>query len=550
MTVTLASILEAASPKIHGKTLLIPPPTLSGMESMRHRMAFINPYTLYKRTCDGTGKPIVSIYSPDKPYKVFTRAHWEGDTWEAMQYGRPYDFSKNFVEQWDDLNLAVPHVALWNGDTDNADYAHDVFKITDSYMIFDAAFVKESLYVNAANNLTSCLDVTAISQGEMLYQCLMVNNGYKSFWCTSCHVISECDFCYNCRNTKNCFGCVNIVNGQYLWFNQQLTKEDYEQRRKAFWAQPNFVELAQAGLQDLMLTLPHRYANIMFSEESTGDNLNYTNRCVDCYECNESEHLLHCHDSVKATNSGYSGNLINGPSFVYECQNIAGGATSSAFCFMCADGLSNAYYSTECYGCEHIFGCVGLKRKKYCILNKQYTQAEYEALLPQIVAHMTQTGEWGKFLPVYVSAFGYHESAAADYFPLTEHQANDLGFNWSDFIQPIPKVEKLLTKAMHAQMPRAKGMSDELVSWAIECSETGRPFQIMPMELAFYRAHDLPIPTLHPRQRLRHRLMEKNSRQLFDRACTQCGVSLKTTFAPTRPERIVCEMCYLKYQSA
>ena len=413
---------------------------------------------------------------------------------------------------------------------------------------FDAMDVKESLYANGANNLTSCIDVTSVSQGEMLYQCLMVDNGCTSFCCPFCHTIAECDFCYDCRNIRNCFGCVNVVNGQYLWFNQQLTKEDYDQRRKAFWAQPNFIELAKAERNKLILSLPHRYADIKFCEDCTGNYLYHSNNAHDCYESGELEHTISCHDSRKAINSAYSGNLIFGPGFVYECQNIVGGATASAFCYLCADGLSNAYYSTECYGCDTIFGCVGLKRKKFTILNKQYEQPEYEALLPKIIAHMTETGEWGKFLPTYVSAFGYNESAASLYFPLTEHQAGDMGFNWSDYAPPLPKVEKLLTRDMHAQMPRAPQMTDELVNWAIECAETGKPFQIMPMELAFYRAHNLPIPTLHPKQRLQHRLNQKNRRHLFDRACSKCGTHVKTTFAQTRAEKIVCEPCYLAYQ--
>ncbi|MFZ2620027.1 MAG: hypothetical protein WAX89_04060 [Alphaproteobacteria bacterium] len=546
----LAAILAAVSPKIAGQVYPIPAPTQSGLDSMRHRMAFVNPFNLYKRTCDGTGQPIVSIYSPDKPYKVFTRKHWESEGWDATQYGRPFDFTKTFAEQWDALNVAVPHAALWNGDTDNADYAHDVSNIVDSYMIFDGTKISESLYVNAANTLASCIDISWACQGEMLYECVLVDNGYKSFWCQCCDTVAECDFCFDCINIKNCFGCANVQNGQYLWFNQQLTKEEYEQRRKTFWAQPNFVTKAQAELKKLILSLPHRYADIKFSDASTGNYLSRTQQCSDCYDCAETEILTSCHDSFKASNSAYSGNLIMGPNFVYECQNIVDGATSSAFCYMCANGLANAYYSMECYSCDSIFGCVGLKRKKYCILNKQYTQAEYEALLPKIIAHMQATGEWGQFLPAYVSAFGYNESAAAEYFPLSEQQAGDMGFNWSEFTPPLPHVEKLVTVAMHPQLPRARGMSDELVNWAIECAETGKPFQIMPMELAFYRAHDLPIPTLHPRQRLRHRLSQKTRRQLFERSCTACGTHLKTTFAHTRPEKVVCEKCYLAYQGA
>jgi hypothetical protein len=37
---------------------------------------------------------------------------------------------------------------------------------------------------------------------------------------------------------------------------------------------------------------------------------------------------------------------------------------------------------------------VGLRGKEYCILNKQYTKEEYEALVPKIIEKMKADGEW------------------------------------------------------------------------------------------------------------------------------------------------------------
>ena len=41
------------------------------------------------------------------------------------------------------------------------------------------------------------------------------------------------------------------------------------------------------------------------------------------------------------------------------------------------------YYSFNCNNCSNLFGCVDLKHKQYCILNKQYTKEEYEELCPE-----------------------------------------------------------------------------------------------------------------------------------------------------------------------
>ncbi|MDP2669631.1 MAG: hypothetical protein Q8O99_01100 [bacterium] len=38
-----------------------------------------------------------------------------------------------------------------------------------------------------------------------------------------------------------------------------------------------------------------------------------------------------------------------------------------------------------------MFGCSNLRNKQYCIFNKQYTQEEYEQLVPKIITHMQET---------------------------------------------------------------------------------------------------------------------------------------------------------------
>ena len=76
-------------------------------------------------------------------------------------------------------------------------------------------------------------------------------------------------------------------------------------------------------------------------------------------------------------------------------------------------------YSDSCSSSNHLFGCIGLRNKSYCILNKQYTKEEYEVLVPRIIEHMMKTGEWGEFFPATLSPFGYNETVAMEYFPLS-----------------------------------------------------------------------------------------------------------------------------------
>lgn len=53
------------SPTFAGKKFQIPTPTLCPEERQRRRLAFRNERNFYRRTCDASGKQIISMYHPD-----------------------------------------------------------------------------------------------------------------------------------------------------------------------------------------------------------------------------------------------------------------------------------------------------------------------------------------------------------------------------------------------------------------------------------------------------------------------------------------------------
>ena len=158
---------------------------------------------------------------------------------------------------------------------------------------------------------------------------------------------------------------------------------------------------------------------------------------------------------------------------------------------------------------------------------------------------MKSTGEWGEFFPSSISPFGYNETAAIEYFPLSREEAlKDGWFLWSDYEPPFPKVEKVIPAS---KLPDSiEDVPDDILNWAIECEVTGKPFRIIKQELEFYRKHGLPIPRRHPDQRHLDRMALRNPRKLFERACDKCGTPMITTYAPDRKESVYCEECYRK----
>ena len=77
---------DRVSPVFGGVKYGIPSPTLCPDCRQQRRLSFRNERSLYKRKCDATGKNIISIFSPDKPYKVYEQSEWWSDRWSALDY--------------------------------------------------------------------------------------------------------------------------------------------------------------------------------------------------------------------------------------------------------------------------------------------------------------------------------------------------------------------------------------------------------------------------------------------------------------------------------
>ncbi|MBT7736975.1 hypothetical protein HN709_04770, partial [Candidatus Peregrinibacteria bacterium] len=120
--------------------------------------------------------------------------------------------------------------------------------------------------------------------------------------------------------------------------------------------------------------------------------------------------------------------------FVYEGLGVEA-VNNCAFNTFVSDS-SDAFYSDISFHCMDIFGCVGLRSKKFCIFNKEYSKEDYADLRAKIIDHMKKTGEWGQFFPVSVSPFHYNETAANYRYPLEKERAFENGYKWKD---PDPK---------------------------------------------------------------------------------------------------------------
>ncbi|MDD5769477.1 MAG: hypothetical protein PHE25_00775 [Candidatus Gracilibacteria bacterium] len=541
----LGGVLDLGNGKLK---YLIPSPTLCPDCRQQRRLAFRNERKLYHRKCDLTGKQIISIYSPDKPYKVFEQNTYVSDTWNPLDYGIDFDFNKGFFEQFNNLLLSVPRKSnnLYT-DFENSDYCNHCWHIKNSYLCFNVGYAESCMFCKESYFVKNCLDCLFIKDSELCYGLVNCNKCFKTFYSDTCNNCSNMYYSFSCTSCTNIILCSNLTNKNYCIKNIQYTKEEYEKEILNIY---KYEEILYKEYLKVRGKSIHKLDNNIDIENCEGDYLKECENCISCFNLFRGENCKYIYDLDNDGKDCYDMNNLAEAEKCYEGEGVAG--YNNIFCYATVYGGYNIYCDL-CEYCDYCFACIGLSRKKYCILNKQYSREEYEILVPKIIEHMQKTGEWGEFFPSSISPFGYNETVAEEYFSLSKEEAINKGFNWSDyekqngydgeFYEP-KSIENYDENKVGKEV--AEKNIKELLKGILQCEITKKPYRIISQELEFYIKHHLPIPTRHPDQRHIDRMKLRNSRKLYDRKCDKCGKDIKTTYSPERPEIVYCETCYNK----
>lgn len=528
------------------KKIAVPEPTLCPFCRQQRRLAFRNERTLYKRQCSGSGRSIVSIYPSDVPFPVYHHSYFFSDNWNAMSYGRDFDFSRPFFEQFHELTLTTPHLATYSHGNENAEYGNLSSWNKDCYMLFESDNSRDCYYNENSYRNKDTADCTFTNESEGCYGCVDVLSSYNLRYSMNCKSCSNSWFLKNCIGCKNCFGCVNLKNKEYYIWNQKFSKDEYFQKLllMSLDSHSNLQNLRQRFLE-FAREFPHKYLNGFYNEDCMGDYLNHCKNaqfCFDSSELRDCKYVYQC-ERIK---DGYDLDTyggVEGAERVYDCHSVGRGSFNVAFGNNVWQNLTDVWYADTCIDSKDLFGCISMRHAQYCILNKQYSREDYFTLRSRIIEHMRRTGEYGEFFPVKFSPFAYNETVANFYYPLAKNDVLSRGWKWSDYEHQV-KADKTIPAA---RLPDTiKSVPDDVLNWAITCEATGKPFKITSQELKFYRDRNIPLPHFHPDERYRKRMSLRNPRRLYDRTCSQCQKSLCSTYAPSCPETVVCDECYFK----
>ena len=516
----------------------VPAPTLCPEERERRRLAFRNERSLYNRKCDATGEKIISIYSGEKPFPVYCPEYWWSDKWDAKDYGRDFDFSRTFFEQFRELINVVPELSLITNGSENADFNCFITKTKNCYLSQRIGHSQDIYYSYLVVRSKDIVDSRNIADSEMLYEVVDGDGCYNVHFAQNISNCRDSKFLFNCRNCTNCFFCANLRNSEYYFCNEKCTKAEYEKKAEEFYNLSNVQK--NKIWQDFLRLKTKQVVPILWGTNNENVTGNYITQCKNnhhCFEGRELEDAAYCWGVFVGKDCWDVSSTYN-----WEQGYEAVGGVFSTNIKFCVHGMHthNLEYCINCANdTKDCFGCISLKKSQYCILNKQYSKTDYFELRDKIIEHMKSTKEWGEFFPIKHSPFGYNETIAHEYMPLTQAEAELRGCKWH-------KSEPSLFVPKTHEIPETIDQtSDDICEKILTCETCPKNYKIQKAELNFYRKMGLPVPTKCPNCRYEERSKLRNPRTLFSRKCDKCNIDIQTTFVPGRPEKVYCEKCYL-----
>lgn len=528
------------------KNIGVPEPNWCPPCREMRRMAWCNEGVLYQRKCDQTGKPIISELSAENPRKVFSVQAFWSDDFNPLEYGRDFDFNRSFFEQFHELELSVPHQCVQIESSDiNSEYTHQAGQNKNCYFIFHATFAEDCYYGYGVKKAKDCMDVHYCHGSELCYECIDVKNCNDLAWCQDCISCGSSAFLRDCVSCVDCFMCVGLRNKNYCFMNEQLSKEEYQERIKKIDT-GSYEEFQKywREFQNLQNKHPFRYLQNAMIENSLGDHLynaKNSHYCFDCSDIEDCKYMTQIQLSAKNCYDIYQFGIH--AELCYEGAMIGANAYNIKFCNLAVGQVADLTYCMHCHSSKENFACFGLKRNEFCILNKQYNKEAYFELKEKIIEHMKKTGEYGEFFPIKYSPHGYNETTAQFWYPMSKEQVKEKGWNWEENL-PGTYGKETLTKIPD----NIKDVKDDILKEILACSNCKKNYQIIPKELAYYRKKHLPIPRECFNCRRSNRMSLRNPRKFWLRKCMADGCSNEfyTTYSPESAKIVYCKTCYQK----
>ncbi|MFA6353653.1 MAG: hypothetical protein WCW93_01855 [Candidatus Paceibacterota bacterium] len=522
---------------------------------MIRRMACQNCWSLFYRNCDKCGKRTLSMYPPSQKITVYCQPCWWADDWDGTEFAMDYKSDRPFLEQLKELSEKTPYPALETGylTLKNCDYSNSI-GYSKNCMLATWADNCENVYFSSfLNGAKDVSDSLRIFKSELCYESIGQRKCYRIFYSQECDDCSEVWFSRNCYGCMNCVGCVNLRGASNCIFNIKYTKEEYSNKLKELKLDTRSgINVFQKEIKAFWGKFPYRsYTGDTFNLHVTGEYIYKSKNSKEMYITSHTKDSKWCQFiTYKPVENcmDYSG-WGNNAELIYEATNVGVNVSNVKFSIYCFPDVMNTEYSLWCISAKNNFGCASLKRKNYCILNKEYSKESFDKLKVQIIEDMKnnpyidekgRVWKYGELFQPGFSKFAYNNSTAYKFFPKTKEEALALGYTWNE------EVEQQNEATIDGKdLPETiEEVDNSILQEIISCISCRRKYKITSLELDLLKKMNLPLPQECLKCRENKRFKRINKPKLYNRTCMKCGTDIYTPYAPEDPRIVYCVKCY------
>jgi len=526
------------------KKFNVPPSCFSHWTRWKLRTAAYTGYQVWYNKDAESGKTIITHIHPASGWKVV-----EDKVWFQKDYSfsnLPFDSDRPFFDYIEGLAHQVPVNAYRHfeepknsvdlislGDVDC--YFTVATKALRSYYSADSIDVEDGMEIFLSHNIFRSYNV---AHSQNIYDSKVVRESQR---CLSSY------FIFDCRDCEKCFMSWNQRNKKYLWRNEQLSQEEWEKRMTEIdlFKHSVFYEL----FDEFKNSVAHEVVwPENFNVKADGCTGEYLMNTVNCQNNYFSEDSVDCHWMCYGKNSR---NCIHADapwtSDSYY-SSVLGNSQGCKFCWILVR-CQNCEYCLNCFDCENCFGCVGLRRKKFHIFNRAYSEREYWQKVDELKCKMLDRGEYGEIFPIrfcqgYIpnSGFGWVFGMKMDEIKIFKPRqfdpadADAYGPLWDkpELFQDITTLPDTFAEMTPAQ-----------VGVPYLDKEYNRPFVYQQHEIDFCKKFGIAPYHNHYLKRFWDATNELDRATYGLSKCQSCGKEIRVYKNTTFDERkVFCKVCY------
>lgn len=463
--------------------------------------------------------PLIMLYRrdnlisrfPDSPriHHVVNKDDYEALRENFTNHGLDYGVDMPFQEQFQKLFQSIDFSnTISFGKNENTEYADIIIGSKDVYL--SGVVVTSCEYILYSSNIKEgsrwiINSSVVMDHSENIYMSSVVMKGYNIFYSRFINNCNNIWFSTNLIGCSECFGCNWLQNQSYCINNKNYSKEDYfKYKNELLKKKSEYMTWYNTTLQIL-------WDNIA-SKNITGHSI------INSWNIENGYFIYNSEDGRNVILGGTLGTnqyifdaCWYGSPYGNHFYGVASAGWWDNYYLSChISECSNIYYSYFLISCTFCLGCVGLKNKSFCILNKQYTKEEWYILADKIFSQMNQNGTLGDFFPGNMNPFYFNDTMAYlidDSFSKEEVEKD--GYMWRDDViridipewSEIVRSNELDTYQWYVRDGNWQINPDIMTKVIVD--KKRNYYKIVPMEYEFLMKHALPLPEIHWLERIK-----------------------------------------------